>query len=136
MMGTWRWNAVVSVAAAALIFLLSFRNNPMNTTLYRTLIAFVVLFAVTFAVRWMLGQAMKPGERQEEARQAQEEAGKGRTVDLVTPAEDASAPADAPEQVPDANAQFSPLAPPKLVRTDDAADAQRTAEAIRQLSEK
>ncbi|HZG75825.1 MAG TPA: hypothetical protein VEZ72_08190, partial [Paenibacillus sp.] len=81
MIGTWRWNAIGALALAALIFLLSVRNNPLATAGIRTGIAFAVTFAVGFAIRWMLGQALASNAATAstgaDAEAASDEAGKG-----------------------------------------------------------
>ncbi|HZG58317.1 hypothetical protein [Paenibacillus sp.] len=129
MIGSWRWNAIAGVSFAALIFLLSFRNNPIETAGVRTGIAFAVAVAVAFAVRWMLGQALQgaasgdPGAEADGGEAA--ESDKGRSIDAVTP-----------DIEDDIALDFVPLSPPKLAKTDPALDPELLAQALRHMSEK
>ncbi len=128
MIGSWRWNAIAALALAALIFLLSVRSNPIATAGIRTGIAFAVTFAVLYAVRWMLGQALAPGEAAATERDhAANDAGKGQAIDVVTP-DDA--------QQDETESEFQPLAPPKFAKTESPIDPELLAQALRHMSEK
>lgn len=128
MIGSWRWNVIAAVALAAVIFLVSYSHNPIATAGTRTGIAFAVGFVLTYAVRWMLGQAAaaEPAPPEKE-RPAEDEQGKGQSIDLTTPDDEGEAlPSD-----------FAPLVPPKLTRkAEDEEEMKRIAEAFRQMSEK
>jgi hypothetical protein len=127
MIGSWRWNATAATLFAAMIFLLSFSHNPIQTAGYRAGITFAILFSVTFAVRWLLGQALASAATDPAGgiAKTEDEHGKGQTIDVVTPDEEEGAPL-----------QFAPLTPPKLTRTEESIDPERLAEALRHMSEK
>jgi len=133
MIGTWRWNAIGAASLAALIFLLSVRNNPLATAGIRTGIAFAVTFAVGFAIRWMLGQALATNasssslDSETGAASADGDAGKGQRFDAVTP-DDVLGDDEALE--------FTPLAPPKFAKTESPIDPELLAQALRHMSDK
>jgi len=132
MIGSWRWNAIAAAAFAALIFLLSVGNNPLATAGIRTGIAFAVTFAVAYAVRWLLGQALAGGVAAKASpSDAADAAGKGRTIDMITP-EDGAERADEDD---DAALSFTPLSPPKLAKTDLPIDPELLAKALRHMSD-
>lgn len=128
MTGSILWNGIAGLSAAALIFLLSYGNNPLSTAVMRALYSFFIVFAVVFAVRWLLGQAASA--ETDEARKHEDsfdkngsgEEDKGRSIDFTTP--DNDLPAD-----------FSPLHPPKL-KTVNPLGPQELAKAVRHMSEK
>jgi len=129
MIGSWRWNALASIACAALIFILAWRTNPLLTAAYRSGAAFAVVFLVTFAVRWMLGQALRPPPPAEtdETPEAPEERGeapetKGARIDMATPADDEDA--------------FTPLTPSDLTKLQSQLNPELLAKALRTMSDK
>lgn len=132
MIGNWRWNAIAGAAGALLILLVSFSSNPYSTTMYRIAISFTVFFIVTFAVRWMIGQALAPplsGATDERAAEGDDEAGKGRAIDLTTPEDSGGDP------------DFNPLTPPRYAtnsapETVEHHDPEMLAKAIRHMSDK
>ncbi|WP_309121266.1 hypothetical protein [Paenibacillus sp.] len=131
MIGTWRWNAVAACALAAVIFLLSYRSNPLATAGIRTGIAFAVTFGIGFAVRWLLGQALAGAESAAAAQtrdaEAADEAAKGQSIDIVTPEDEEEAGLDL---------GFAPLSPPKLAKTESPIDPELLAQALRHMSDK
>ncbi|TLS49825.1 hypothetical protein FE782_22740 [Paenibacillus antri] len=132
MIGSWRWNAVAACALAAVIFLLSYRSNPLVTAGIRTGIAFAVTFAIGFAVRWLLGQALASADSAAAARtgdaEAANEAAKGRSIDIVTPEDE--------EEEAGLDLGFKPLSPPKLAKTESPIDPELLAQALRHMSDK
>jgi hypothetical protein len=131
MIGSIIWNLATGMSGAALIFIVSYGHNPLQTAGMRSLYSFIILFLVTFAVRWLLGLA---AEGQAGARTAADtprgasdisegggESGTGQTVDLVTPPDDN-------------DLLFTPLAPPKLASVKTT-DAEQIAKTLRHMSE-
>lgn len=129
MIGSWRWNIVAALSFAALIFLLSWRSNPIETAGMRTAIAFGVTFAVTYVVRWMLGQALAPAAQELATGAADDapgsDAGKGTVIDASTPDEESETELD-----------FAPLSPPRLAKTEPPLDPELLAQALRHMSDK
>ena len=127
MIGSWRWNLIAATALGLLIFLLSFPRNPMETTFYRTAVSFAVAFCITYAVRFLIGRAVEI--RAEEAGSDGDETGddgKGRVIDMTTP--------DSVHEPPEEDAEFTPLQPPKLVRTDKPLSSEEMAQVVRHMS--
>lgn len=131
MIGSWRWNAIAGASAFALIFLLSYGNNPLPTTTYRAGVSLAVVFAVTYAVRWLLGQAVKgtaaEDPQEDGATDEEAEAGKGQSVDLMTP--------DDADFAGKSSQQFTPLVPPRLSTKGQQLDPEQLARAVRHMSE-
>lgn len=138
MIGSWKWNLMISLAGTFLTFVLNIQANPLMTTLTRCVYSFLILFLIAFILRWFLGTVaglktigetpMKPANQQH----------KGAQVDYLTPDSSDDLSDLLKQQLRNADSQgveaFEPLKPPKLVKTQDM-DPEELAKALRHMSE-
>ncbi|GIP21450.1 hypothetical protein [Paenibacillus sp. J22TS3] len=140
MAGKIGFNWLFGAIGFIITFIVSFSNNILVTSVVRSCIAFVVWFVLAFALRWLLGFLTSPPAEPElpvmEAEQ-EEETDRGTVLDMTTPDESEELN-DLLKQKPDAPSEpsgFSPLNPPKLVKTSEQ-DPEELAKALRHLTEK
>jgi hypothetical protein len=137
MIGTWRWNAIIGGLTLVITFLISLSNNVLMTALIRSLYGFVVVFAITYIIRWMLGTLAGINMYKEhDHTQASNEESSGTSINFETP-DDLGALNDLLKNQlmrTDAEPDFSPLQPPKLV-SKEKLDSESLANSLRQLSE-
>lgn len=114
-------------------------NNLFMTSMVRGLIAFVVWFALSYVALWMF-DALKEQpnhSKDEEITDTFSEQGKGGNYDLTTP--DESDELNDLLKQPPVNSvninDFSPLNPPKLVKTTNDKDAEELVKVVRHLTE-
>lgn len=142
MIGSIRWNFYLGAAAGVVTFLSSFSNNILTTSLMRSLYSFLLLFVVMFAFRWFIGMMIEWNKGNLSV-PVEDNAGKGQSIDLITPDDESSPNSSMPENGSDEDSlneieepgDFSPLDPPKLI-TKKEASAEEMAKALRHLSEK
>jgi hypothetical protein len=114
-------------------------NNLFMTSLVRGLIAFVVWFGLSYAALWMFDALREqPNQSMDEELTATfSEQGKGGNYDLTTP--DESEELNDLLKQPPVNSvninDFSPLNPPKLVKTTNDKDAEELVKVVRHLTE-
>jgi hypothetical protein len=119
-------------------FAVSAGHNLFGTSLIRSLIAFAAWFVLSWAGSWMIGflKGLPPDvETQEEAVLATE--GKGSNFDLTTP-DQSKEIGDLLKQAPEeqlSEQQFTPLNPPRLVKTTDDKAPEELAKVVRHLTE-
>ncbi|WP_334072962.1 MULTISPECIES: DUF3784 domain-containing protein [Paenibacillus] len=115
-------------------------NNLFMTSFIRGLIAFVVWFLLAFAANWVI-TFLKEQEPQPDVRDltdALKEQDKGASLDLTTP-DQSEELNDLLKQTPEDQSQtqeFTPLNPPKLVKTLDDKDPEELAKVVRHLTDK
>ncbi|WP_068786028.1 hypothetical protein [Paenibacillus phocaensis] len=139
MPGKLRYYLLSGFIGFLITFAVSAGNNLFMTSFIRGLISFAVWFLLAFAASWMLGFLKEmPGEFASSPETGvAPEAGKGGNLDLMTPDEseqlnDLLKPAPAAS---DAEMQFAPLNPPKLVKTPDDQDPEELVKIVRHLTE-
>lgn len=140
MAGKMRYFLLLGFIGFLITFAVSAGNNLFSTSLIRGLIAFVVWIVLAYAATWMVGflkeQPNEAGKKYEEMTIT--EAGKGGKLDLTTPDEseelnDLLKPLSEEQgNTPD----FTPLNPPRLVKTPDDKDPEELAKVVRHLTEK
>ncbi|SIS37569.1 hypothetical protein [Salimicrobium flavidum] len=87
MIGSIRWNIWISMLVALTAFLLSWRVNPLLTSLLRSGIAFIILFITVFLIRAIVTKVSTPetnesvAEDEIERTQAQEHSDAGEDED-------------------------------------------------------
>lgn len=141
MTGKLRYYLLFGFVGFLITFAVSAGNNLFGTSLFRATIAFVVWFVLLFALNWVMDVLKElpsePTVEEIEALQSQDEEGKGTNLDIKTPDESAELndllkqPLHPQSQVDD----FSPLNPPKLVKTPDDKDPAELADVVRHLTE-
>jgi hypothetical protein len=136
MIGTWRWNAILGSLTLIFTFLISMSNNVLTTALIRSLYGFVVVFTITYVIRWMLGTLAGINMFAEQDRlNIDNEEVAGSNIDFQTPDDLGTLNDLLKNQLrSDAEPDFSPLQPPKLV-TKEKLDSESLANSLRQLSE-
>ncbi|RRJ65380.1 hypothetical protein EHV15_22530 [Paenibacillus oralis] len=140
MAGKTRYYWLLGFIGFLITFAVSAGNNLFLTSFIRGLIAFAVWFGLAFAASWMFGflKEIPENETAEPQEAMLSEEGKGGNLDLTTPDESEQLnellkpPADAPGE----SADFTPLSPPKLVKTPDDKDPEELAKVVRHLTEK
>lgn len=140
MAGKMRYFLLLGFIGFLITFAASAGNNLFSTSLIRGLIAFVVWIVLAYAATWMVGflkeQPKEAGTKYEEMTIT--EAGKGGNLDLTTPDESDELnellkhSSDEPGNTQD----FTPLNPPRLVKTPDDKDPEELAKVVRHLTEK
>lgn len=136
MIGTWRWNALIGSITLMFTFLISLSNNELMTALVRSLYGFVVVFTITFVIRWMLGTlaGMNIYAKQDHLNTTNEDTS-GSSIDFQTPDDLGTLNDLLKNQMRiDAEPDFSPLHPPKLV-SKEKLDSESLANSLRQMSE-
>jgi len=115
-------------------------NNLFATSFIRGLIAFAVWFLLAFAANWVITflkeQDPRPDVR--DLTDALKEQDKGASLDLTTP-DQSEELNDLLKQTPKDQSQtqeFTPLNPPKLVKTLDDKDPEELAKVVRHLTDK
>ncbi|MEF2965188.1 hypothetical protein V3851_05025 [Paenibacillus sp. M1] len=116
-------------------------NNLFTTSLFRGLIGFAAWFALSYAAGWVINflkeQETPPDVKELAAKLDEEEIGS--SLDITTPDQNDEL-IDLLKQTPDNGQQgeeFTPLQPPKLVKTqgDGDKDPEELAKAVRHLTE-
>ncbi|GIP07860.1 hypothetical protein P4H94_03785 [Paenibacillus macerans] len=140
MAGKTRYYLLLGFIGFLITFAVSAGNNLFMTSFIRGLIAFVVWFVLAFASSWMFGFLKElPGNGTVEPQEALlSEQGKGGNLDLTTPdeSEQLNELLKPPSNSPGEAADFTPLSPPKLVKTPDDKDPEELAKVVRHLTEK
>lgn len=115
-------------------------SNLFTTSFIRGLIAFAVWFLLAFAANWVITflkeQDPRPDVR--DLTDALKEQDKGASLDLTTP-DQSEELNDLLKQTPKDQSQtqeFTPLNPPKLVKTLDDKDPEELAKVVRHLTDK
>ncbi|MNE53991.1 hypothetical protein D3C87_208990 [compost metagenome] len=139
MAGKIGFNWLFGAIGFIITFIVSFSNNILTTSLIRSSIAFIVWFILAFALRWLLGfLRTSPSEPDlPEMESAADDEDLGTMLDLTTPDESEELN-DLLKQKPDVPSEpsgFSPLNPPKLVKTSEQ-DPEEMVKALRHLTEK
>lgn len=140
MTGKMRYYLLLGFIGFLITFAVSAGNNLFMTSFIRGLISFAVWFALSFVANWMFGFLKEMpgsfGDGQDESLLSEQ--GKGGNLDLTTPDESEQlndllkpAPASSEEA-----ADFTPLSPPKLVKTPDDKDPEELVKVVRHLTEK
>ncbi|MGG6311145.1 hypothetical protein [Paenibacillus macerans] len=139
MTGKLRYYLLLGFIGFLITFAASAGNNLFMTSFIRGLISFAVWFALAFAAGWMLGflREMPSGHTAIQDEGLLAEQGKGGNLDLTTPEESEQlnellkpSPVSTEEDM-----QFTPLSPPKLVKTPDDKDPEELVKVIRHLTE-
>lgn len=136
MIGNWRWNITLAAAGFLLTFLLSTQQNLLTTSLLRSCYSFAIWFVIGYAVRFLLSMLLSSAKSAASGEQAPAQEQIGSQLDIVIPddAEPVQNKLQQKEDDSDQAAGFTPLDPPKLVRTSDK-DPEQLARAIRHLTE-
>ncbi|MNO11979.1 hypothetical protein D3C76_15780 [compost metagenome] len=137
MTGKMRYYLLFGFIGFLITFAASSGNNLFTTSLIRGIIGFVVWFVLSFAVNWVIGFLKElpadPADQEMAALQSQED--KGANLDITTP-DESDELNDLLKQPPNPQAQdFTPLSPPKLVKTPDEKDPAELANVVRHLTE-
>lgn len=141
MAGKIRYLLLLGFIGFLITYAVSAGNNLFMTSFFRGLIAFAVWFLLGFAAIWVLNflkeQEVTPDVTELSAA-ALEEHEKGNNFDYTTPDQDEELN-DLLKQAPDNQTQaqeFTPLNPPKLVKTLDDKDPEELAKVVRHLTDK
>ncbi|GIO83819.1 hypothetical protein J25TS5_07510 [Paenibacillus faecis] len=115
-------------------------NNLFMTSFIRGLIAFAVWFLLAFAANWVITflKEQEPRPDVRDLTDALKEQDKGASLDLTTP-DQSEELNDLLKQTPKDQSQtqeFTPLNPPKLVKTLDDKDPEELAKVVRHLTDK
>lgn len=115
-------------------------NNLFTTSFIRGLIAFAVWFLLAFAANWVITflKEQEPRPDVRDLTDALKEQDKGASLDLTTP-DQSEELNDLLKQTPKDQSQtqeFTPLNPPKLVKTLDDKDPEELAKVVRHLTDK
>lgn len=115
-------------------------NNLFMTSFIRGLIAFAVWFLLAFAANWVITflKEQEPRPDVRDLTDALKEQDKGTSLDLTTP-DQSEELNDLLKQTPKDQSQtqeFTPLNPPKLVKTLDDKDPEELAKVVRHLTDK
>lgn len=115
-------------------------NNLFMTSFIRGLIAFAVWFLLAFAANWVVTflKEQEPRPDVRDLTDALKEQDKGTSLDLTTP-DQSEELNDLLKQTPNDQSQtqeFTPLNPPKLVKTLDDKDPEELAKVVRHLTDK
>lgn len=140
MAGKIGFNWLFGAIGFIITFIVSFSNNILTTSLIRSCIAFAVWFILAFALRWLLGILRTlPSEPKipEMGAAADDDEDLGTMLDLTTPdeSEELNDLLKQKPEVPSEPSGFSPLNPPKLVKTSEQ-DPEEMVKALRHLTEK
>lgn len=139
MIGTWKWNMTVGLAAFLITFLTSLSHNEWSTSLVRGVYGFAVVFAAGYAVRFLLGTAagMKHFTNSDDHTMMEIQSDStGSSVDLSTPSDDALLHdiLKQPLSGDTGHDQFKPLDPQRLV-SKDKLDPETLAQSLRRMTE-
>ncbi|WP_435921224.1 hypothetical protein [Paenibacillus sp. DYY-L-2] len=141
MAGKIRYLLLLGFIGFLISYSVSAGNNLFMTSFIRGLIAFAVWFLLGFAAIWVIGflkeQEVTP-DVSELSAAALEEQDKGNTLDFTTPDQDEELN-DLLKQTPGNPSQaqeFTPLNPPKLIKTLDDKDPEELAKVVRHLTDK
>lgn len=140
MAGKVRYYLLLGFIGFLITFAVSAGNNLFMTSFIRGLIAFAVWFALALVANWMFGFLKElpsnPGEVNQELPLSEQS--KGVKLDLTTPDESEQLN-DLLKQPPGQSEEakeFTPLNPPKLVKTPDDKDPEELVKVVRHLTEK
>ncbi|RCX21284.1 hypothetical protein DFP94_10230 [Fontibacillus phaseoli] len=139
MTGKIRYYFLIGFIGFLITYAVSAGNNLFTTSLMRGLIGFVVWFLLSFVGNWVINflkeQESLPDVSELSA--ALQEQDKGSNLDLTTP-DQSEELNDLLKQTPEdqLQAEFTPLEPPKLVKTIDDKDPEELAKVVRHLTEK
>lgn len=136
MLGSIRWNLVLSIVGFVLTFVFSLGNNVLITALLRAIYSFAILFVAGFILRFVLGSIIGLNDLEPvDQTQTNDDPHLGGHVDLSTPDEDEAIAQTLKMNLQQSNkAEFSPLNPPKLA-SKDKLDPEELAQAVRHMSE-
>ncbi len=148
MSGKIRYFLLIGLIGFLVTFAVSAGNNLFMTSFIRGLIGFAAWFFLSYVGNWVIGflkeQEVQPDDRElsgvlqeQELEQEQE---KGNSLDFTTP-DQSEELNEILKQSPDNQSQsqaqeFTPLHPPKLVKTLDDKDPEELAKVVRHLTEK
>ncbi|MCM3132005.1 hypothetical protein M3629_04370 [Paenibacillus polysaccharolyticus] len=145
MIGNYRINLGAGIVGFVLTFFVAFSSNVLMTSLIRGLIGFAAWYVLAYGLRWGLGILFSPSvneagyasEGTQDLRGSQvdiklEDDGQ-ELNDLLKNGQGDSAGVDHPPSETKAPTGFSPLDPPKLVRTKE---PEELAQAVRHLTDK
>lgn len=139
MAGKMKYYMLFGLFGFLITFAVSSSSNLFMTSLIRSLIGFVVWFALSYAAYWMFGfmKEMSPIPETEDLGVSPEDEGKGGQLDLTTPDETDELNDLLKQPLGDQTGQndFTPLNPPKLVKTSDDKDPEELAKVVRHLTE-
>lgn len=139
MIGKLRYCWLFGFIGFLITLAISTGNNLFMTSLVRGLISFVVWFALSYAAFWMFDAQREQTKhsKDEEIATTFSEQGKGGNYDLITP--DESDELNDLLKQPPVNSvninDFSPLNPPKLVKTTNDKHAEELVKVVRHLTE-
>lgn len=139
MAGKIRYFLLFGFIGFLITYAVSAGNNLFATSLIRSIVAFAVWFALSWAGSWVINflKELPPDvETQEEAALAAEPE-KGGNLDLTTPDESEEI-GDLLKQTPKGDLseqEFTPLNPPRLVKTTDDKSPEELAKVVRHLTE-
>lgn len=142
MSGKVKYYLLIGFIGFLITFAVSSGSNLLATSLIRGGIAFVAWGALAFVVNWMIDFMKEHGETTEESEMlaAISEQVKGGNLDLTTPDEAdeindlLKQPLETPA-VPTNHEDFTPLSPPKLVKTPNDKDPEELVKVVRHLTE-
>ncbi|WP_410769232.1 hypothetical protein [Fontibacillus sp. BL9] len=139
MTGKIRYYFLFGFIGFLITYAVSAGNNLFTTSLMRGLIGFVAWFLLSFAGNWVINflKEQEPVPNVDELSAALQDQDKGSNLDLTTP-DQSEELNDLLKQTPDdqSQAEFTPLEPPKLVKTIDDKDPEELAKVVRHLTEK
>lgn len=142
MSGKFKYYLLIGFIGFLITLAVASGSNLLSTSLIRGGLAFIVWGGLAFVAGWMLDFMKEHGEASEESEMlaAISEQVKGGNLDLTTPDEadeindllkqplEASAAPNNPED-------FTPLSPPKLVKTPNDKDPEELVKVVRHLTE-
>ncbi|MFD3260948.1 hypothetical protein ACE3MQ_20335 [Paenibacillus lentus] len=139
MAGKMKYYTLFGLFGFLITFALSSSSNLFMTSLIRGLIAFVAWFVLAYAANWMIGlmKEMSPVPTNEDLIAPHDDEGKGGQLDLTTPDEtdELNELLKQPPGSQTGNDDFTPLNPPRLVKTPDDKDPEELAKVVRHLTE-
>ncbi|WMT39170.1 hypothetical protein RE628_16960 [Paenibacillus sp. D2_2] len=139
MTGKIRYFMLFGFIGFLITFAASAGNNLFATSLIRSIVAFAIWFALSWVGSWMISflKELPPDVGTQEEAALAAEIGKGGNLDLTTPDESKEI-GDLLKQAPEgelSEQQFTPLNPPRLVKTTDDKDPEELAKVVRHLTE-
>lgn len=148
MSGKFRYFFLIGFIGFLITFAVSAGNNLFMTSFIRGLIGFAAWFFLSFAGSWVFGFLKEQDVRSDaselsaalQEQELEQETDKGNSLDFTTP-DQSEELNELLKQSPDNQSQsqaheFTPLHPPKLVKTLDDKDPEELAKVVRHLTEK